>query len=789
MAEPSEGVYKILCVGSQKAIDVVKDNDKSGQNVVQRTSDSSDGQIWAFDKQSDGWQIKNSLTDKCLDIDKDKVANGANVQQYSDNNKRDQRWVVQTDGSTYTYGGVAYPRYVISPSAKTSLNLAVKGNSNANDANIIVANDSTNTHQRWILIPRGALTAWGTYEIVLAADPKMCIEVAGGSTANGANIQVYTRNGTDSQIFRASINSETFVSVFYNAKTEKCLEIKGGTAKNGANVQQGKYTGDDSQKWLPVKLGTCKINGQSVPTYEIRSQSGTNFTMDCKGGGKKAKTNIQVWTRNTSSLAQRFAFVKTERFVSKIATPGAISNTLFTRDGPGVVALSGLMFGSSLTDFQARYMIKRYGKNRALISTTNWMNVKDNAAAREGWGDAWTKTFSNAPVNKVVTIPKTINITLDTEDCVAADVIFEIRGFDSNYNKSGFKAHGGSKSTTVKVRQKPKFSLKSMSISAESNKAGVRVILTDSLGEGCTRIRGRLVGEDGRPISEFVSKTELSVPFDLGGTLYRFPNQNEKVTFEYMILLKDNVNISGSIVEEFDYGSTTPDFPLTIVPTTDGSYGVLVTAPKHNSDACVFVTQTFDGKRLVPCVLDSETDNTVTYRCFPPLNRDVGVYIYSSNASGQVLFGYDIVNVKSHTFIWNWPSVANIGRITNFASIIVNSDAPPEQTRTFTSTVNYSSPAGRVLPVGFASLAVTADLSVGGVAIDEGASYQSAEPIPPHCSVSHIMQLVRLGGKGIHPIYRTPYGDWYWVGIESVDVSKTELNYSAVRITQHAVED
>ena len=84
---------------------------------------------------------------------------------------------------------------------------------------------------------------------------------------------------------------------------------------------------------------------------------------------------------------------------------------------------------------------------------------------------------------------------------------------------------------------------------------------------------------------------------------------------------------------------------------------------------------------------------------------------------------------------------------------------------------------------------MSTDLSVEGVALDEGVDYVGPTSLPNHTSIRYIKSLIRLSGKGVHPIYRTPYGDWHYVGIEAVDITKKEMYLCSAAITQRAVED
>ena len=138
-------------------------------------------------------------------------------------------------------------------------------------------------------------------------------------------------------------------------------------------------------------------------------------------------------------------------------------------------------------------------------------------------------------------------------------------------------------------------------------------------------------------------------------------------------------------------------------------------------------------------------------------------------------------------WIWNEPNAPEV--YDQYAGILVNSDAPPVQTRTFKTDISFQSPAGRSLPVAFAGRTVDAALNVEGVVVDEDAYYTAAGDVPECASVPYLRKLISLSGDGIHPIYRSPYGDWATVGIENVDLSKTELHLCSAKVTQRAVED
>lgn len=791
MAEPEEGTYVVISVASSKAMDVQGASDKAGANVFQWGPNYLDAEIWAFVKPEDEhFQIMCSLTGKCLDVLNADLKSGTNVRQWSDNNGPNaQRWVVETDGGTFSFKGKTYDTYTIKPARATNLALDVAGAAVADRTNIRLYTANNSNAQRWILYPIPVLTEGGTYRIALADDPTMCVDVPSASTANNANIQVYSNNDSDAQVFKAEVDPESFLVRLYAACSDKVLDIAGNVAKSGTNVIQ--YTaksGDagDNQWWLPIQKGSIKVDGQTVPVYELAAKLGSNLCLDYYGGKNVNKTNVQVYTRNNSK-AQKFAFIKNERLGASIEKPGSIDQTEFSRTGVGTVTVQGLTFTSKQKSFQARYMIRRYKKGRASYTDSAWMNVEDDSTSRSGWGQAWSSTFDATPVNGVITIPFSKDIELDST-YQTADVIMEVRTYIDSYG-SGYKAHGPVMQSTIKVLQRPTVSVSSVDTTLNSSgNFAISTSFKDSLGNGCSYMRSRIVDANRDPVSEWKSGTEMYLSHGLPGTLVRLPEDGETLYLEYSMLTNDGLTITGSLEYKFSYASGM-SFNPSVTYIDDDSCRAVVTSKAHTHDLCFVEVPDEDGNKIVECELLSEDGNNKSWVVLPPLNRDAKIIIIGSNDGSKWGISTTTCRIRSHLFIWNWTETIADDAFSSSAAIIVNPDNPPAQSRGYTTDLKFSAPAGRRYPVGFSSINLTANLSIEGVVIDEDAVYQSAEPLPQNVFLPRVKKLIRLSGKGIHPVYRTPYGDWYQVGIESIDISKKNLNYSTAIVTQRAVED
>ncbi|WP_405967897.1 ricin-type beta-trefoil lectin domain protein [Streptomyces sp. NBC_00015] len=112
--------------------------------------------------------------------------------------------------------------------------LDVAGGTTANGTAVQLYDCNGSAAQRWTVRPDGSLQALGK-----------CLDVVGGSTADGAKTQLYDCNGTGAQ--RWSYNATTGDVV--NTAANKCLDVTDNSSANGARGQIWSCTGAANQKW------------------------------------------------------------------------------------------------------------------------------------------------------------------------------------------------------------------------------------------------------------------------------------------------------------------------------------------------------------------------------------------------------------------------------------------------------------------------------------------------------------------------------------------------------------
>lgn len=138
----------------------------------------------------------------------------------------------------------------------------------------------------------------GTYYIATALNTNYVLDLTGGSSSNGANIQLYKNAFIDNQSFNVKYLGNGYYEIS-SVKSGKMLDVASAGKKNGTNVQQYTRNNSDAQKWTIKDAG----NGYY---YIVSKCNGLN--LDVSGAKVANKTNIQMYTNNASN-AQKWKFI------------------------------------------------------------------------------------------------------------------------------------------------------------------------------------------------------------------------------------------------------------------------------------------------------------------------------------------------------------------------------------------------------------------------------------------------------------------------------------------------
>lgn len=306
----ADGTYTIsTLLNSNYVLDVKDGSTSNGANIQLYEANDTAAQQFKVSHDSQGYvTFTNVKSGRVLDLNGAVVKDAGNIQQYTSNGTRAQKWIVKQDGNGYVVMSAINPNYI----------LDLNGGSVRNGSNIQLHSVTGSNSQRWnitkyvskderinnLAAQNKNTLADGVYEINSVKNSNYTLDVNSASTRNGANVQLYLRNGTQAQAFKVTHDSQGFVT-FTNVNSGKVIDLDGAITKNGRNIHQYASNGTHAQKWIVQQSGSG---------YSIVSAIDTSFALDIRNGSVYSGSNIKLYKSNNTA-AQQWTFNKyvTER--------------------------------------------------------------------------------------------------------------------------------------------------------------------------------------------------------------------------------------------------------------------------------------------------------------------------------------------------------------------------------------------------------------------------------------------------------------------------------------------
>lgn len=263
--------------------------------------------VYATRSITDGTYIIESIIDnnKVFDAENGMFNNGTNIQLYSSNNTIAQKWIIKYHDEDY---------YTIASSLDESQVIDISGGKIANTTNIQLYKSNNTDAQKWNIIHTGK----SAFIITSKKDSNYCLDLANGKTSNKTNVQLYKCNNTNAQkfklveIFEPKQTIEDGTYTINSAINEnQVIDITGGKTDNGTNIQLYKFNNTKAQKWNIKHLG----NGY----YTITSKLNNNKCLDVANGSFLSSSNVQLYNCNNTD-AQTWIIRETENGYYNILT-------------------------------------------------------------------------------------------------------------------------------------------------------------------------------------------------------------------------------------------------------------------------------------------------------------------------------------------------------------------------------------------------------------------------------------------------------------------------------------
>ncbi len=255
--------YAIVNRGNGRVVDVSGGSFSDGANVQIYGWNNSGAQRWRLESVGGGrYKIVNQSSGKCLDIEGKSNAPGANVQQWSCHGGSNQQW--QLGGSSS--GGNRWPTAVIGEPVRPGLpSTPSRSSGGALDGRIIYSG------------------------MIVSRKSGKCIDVARAQTNDGANIQQWTCNGTNAQLWDFYDLGGGEVAVALRL-SRKVMDVNSNNPADGTNIAQYSWHGRENQRWRLEPAGRGFFKLVSVGTGKcIDVDQSTD-------GGNNDGANVQQWS-------------------------------------------------------------------------------------------------------------------------------------------------------------------------------------------------------------------------------------------------------------------------------------------------------------------------------------------------------------------------------------------------------------------------------------------------------------------------------------------------------------
>lgn len=318
-----DGDYAIATdVDYSKVLDVENGNASNMANVQIFGSNKSGAQQWhvTFDDATGYYTFTLKGTNEVLDLKNGDTTSGNNVWIYESNGTLAQKWLLERNGNGFYIlsakdKGLALDVTGARSESGTNVEVWSKNDSGAQRFHFLTLNPKFDEHNKQTLAGGD-----GLYTVELAKNVGKVLDVSCDSKDDGANVQLYSSNGTNAQKFYFEQDDEGFYTITV-AGSGKVLDVDCGAITWGSNVQQ--FTGNrtDAQRWA------VRRNADGSITLVNK---GSGLALDLVAGGSADGTNLQTYEDN-GTAAQRFTLKKVDYLkdgIYKISSLADLSKVL-----------------------------------------------------------------------------------------------------------------------------------------------------------------------------------------------------------------------------------------------------------------------------------------------------------------------------------------------------------------------------------------------------------------------------------------------------------------------------
>lgn len=219
----------------------------AGGNMVNNTKvtitspNTSEAQKFVVKKNSDGtFKIYNAKSMMAVAVQQNSTVEGKGVVIYQNTTREAQKWKFERKAdNSYAIVNAVTGFSISSPNTDATIG-----------SQLIMKKTAASSLQRFYFVSADPVPDdfGGKYVISCAKNSNYVIDIAAGSTAAGANAQLYKSNGTDAQKYELVYSGSGYYRLV-NKKSGLVLTVKNNSATSGANVEQQAWQALSGQKW------------------------------------------------------------------------------------------------------------------------------------------------------------------------------------------------------------------------------------------------------------------------------------------------------------------------------------------------------------------------------------------------------------------------------------------------------------------------------------------------------------------------------------------------------------
>ena len=778
----SDGLYWVISADdTANAMDIRGGGELSGTEIQFWGRNRRDGQLVSVRNRTQDGQAGITLcfplAGKYVDVTDGgtkPLANGTTVRVWDGNGSRAQLFQPVSQGRSATIDGSSYPVYKLRSLALKSSGdsknycLDGSGESSAAGTTIFIWEEYGAGKQNWCLVPASTMPL-GVYRLRPKTNTTLCMDVHGGGSQSGANVQIFPARDQNNQRFLLTDMGEGLVGL---ACVESGLyaDVYGQSDQvaDGQNVWVYPLDGDEGarggQSFALVAAGQAEVNGVLVDCYEVAPKDGVNFRLDAAGGGDEPEDNVQVWTQNGSTF-QLWALTPDEAEATDVSAPTNVG--LSDESGAHLGATSGVRGSTNLRPrwtcdgdaWKQRYRTCLRPAGGEWGDWSPWMCLRDGSAANEGFGDMWAPT-ERTEADWDVTSALRIACPVSNEAYDGMKVEADVRRFLDSWGPLGTCAHGPSGTGTATVVWLPTLSITSLSMGpaglavgfeTDSKRGGHSAELSGDLFSSYSQGR---VGRSGTVV----------VPT---GRLSKVPADGEQTSVTMRLTTCDGLVVEASATLPVSWGSQAGS----LSPTYEYDASVLgYRARCDGASGCWLMAPTpTGGRELRECERSGDA-----WLVLPPFGEQASVFWAGEGGQSWAVSDDRLDPIDPGEFAWVWG-----GRCLR---AVCDEGQPPTASRAISADAEEHVTGGSELPqVGFGR-GVTVDCSVKCSLID-GAGRDLASDDLLACALA-------ASGRGTERVvFRDPWGFWATVAVTSVDKPRQYGRYLPLTVTQEAIRE